>query len=200
MKVFSFYDFSVPSIFYFLSLELPYELYLNEGRCCNKRTPFHLCTLKLFTSCYLGKEVLLKMILVLEKSLMFSPKILFEPCLDLRMTMRMRFYYKFFANIFFKKRHPGKLHFTFPHQANMVVFIEGGYCIFPPKVFLFICAHYVILLNFLKSFFLVVVLYFLVVFWPWLLLSPLFWLFGHQHIELSMVLPTFQQLHCLLFF
>ena len=103
MKVFSLYDFSVPSIFYFLSLELPYELYLNEGRCCNKRTPFHLCTLKLFTSCYLGKEVLLKMILVLEKSLMFSPKILFEPCLDLRMTMRMRFYYKFFANIFLKK-------------------------------------------------------------------------------------------------
>ena len=48
----------------------------------------------------------------------------------------------------------------------MVVFIEGGYCIFPPKLFLFICAPYVILLNFLKSFFLVVVLYFLVVFWP----------------------------------
>lgn len=30
---------------------------------------------------------------------------------------------------YLKKRLPGKLHFTFPHQANMVVFIEGGYCI-----------------------------------------------------------------------
>ena len=82
----------------------------------------------------------------------------------------------------------------------MVVFIEGGYCIFPPKLCLLMCTHYLILLNFFKSFFLVVVLYFLVVFWPWLRLSLhpfLFWLFGHQHIELSMVLPTFQQLHCL---
>ena len=104
------------------------------------------------------------MILVLEKSMMFSQIILCEPCLDLRMTMRMRFYFKFFCKYFFKKRHPGKLHFTFPQQANMVVFIEGGYCIFPPKLFLLMCAHYIILLNFLKSFFLVVVLYFLVVF------------------------------------
>ena len=140
------------------------------------------------------------MISVLEKSLMFSPKILFEPCLDLRMTMRIKFYFKFFCKYFFSKRHPGKLHFTFPHEANMVVFIEVGYGIFPPKLFLFTCAHYLILLNFLNSFFLVFVLYFLFVFWPLLLLSLhpfLFWLFGYQHIELSVVLPTFQQLHCL---
>ena len=142
MKVFSLFDFGVPSIFRFPSLELPQELYLNEGRYCNKRTPFHLRILKAFTSYYWGKEVLEKMILILEKSLMFSQKILYEPCLDLRMTMRMRFYFKFFANIFFKKTHPGKLHFTFPDQANMVVFIEGGYCIFPPKLCLFMCAHH----------------------------------------------------------
>ena len=164
MKVFSLYDFGIPSIFHFPSLEIPQELCLNEGRCCNKRPPFHVRILRVFYSCYSGKEVLEKMILVLEKSMIFSQKILCEPCLDLRMTMRMRFTLSFFANIFFFKRHPGKLHFTFPHQANMVAFIEGGYCIFPPKLFLFICAPYVILLNFLKSFFLVVVLYFLVVF------------------------------------
>lgn len=102
---------------------------------------------------------------------MFSPKILFEPCLDLRMTMRIKLYFKFFCKYFFLKRHPGKLHFTFPHQANMVVFIKVGYGIFPPKLFLFMCAHYLILLNFLNSFFLVFVLYFLVVFWPLLILS-----------------------------
>ena len=152
MKVFSLYDFGVPSIFHFPSLELPQELCLNEGRYCNKRTPFHLRILKVFTSCSWGKEVLEKMISVLEKSLMFSPKILFEPCLDLRMTMRIKFYFKFFCKYFFKKRHPGKLHFTFPHQANMVLFIEVGYGIFPPKLFLFMCVHYLILLNFLNSF------------------------------------------------
>ena len=103
MKVFSLYDFGVPSIFHFPSLELPQELCLNEGRYCNKRTPFHLRILKVFTSCSWGKEVLEKMISVLEKSLMFSPKILFEPCLDLRMTMRIKFYFKFLANIFLKK-------------------------------------------------------------------------------------------------
>ena len=103
MKVFSLYDFGVPSIFHFPSLELPQELCLNEGRYCNKRTPFHLCILKVFTSCSWGKEVLEKMISVLEKSLMFSPKILFEPCLDLRMTMRIKFYVKFFCKYFFKK-------------------------------------------------------------------------------------------------
>ena len=43
------------------------------------------------------------MILVLEKSLMFSQKILREPCLDLRMTKRVRFYFKFFCKYFLKK-------------------------------------------------------------------------------------------------
>jgi len=36
-------------------------------------------TLKVFTSCYWEKEVLGKLILVLEKSLIFSQKILYEP-------------------------------------------------------------------------------------------------------------------------
>ena len=103
MKVFSLYDFGVPSIFHFPSLEIPQELCLNEGRCCNKRPPFHIRILRVFYSCYSGKEVLEKMILVLEKSMIFSQKILCEPCLDLRMTMRMRFTLSFFANIFFLK-------------------------------------------------------------------------------------------------
>ena len=103
MKVFSLYDFGVPSIFHFPSLEIPQELCLNEGRCCNKRPPFHVRILRVFYSCYSGKEVLEKMILVLEKSMIFSQKILCEPCLDLRMTMRMRFTLSFFANIFFLK-------------------------------------------------------------------------------------------------
>ena len=103
MKVFSLYDFGVPSIFHFPSLEIPQELCLNEGRCCNKRPPFHIRILRVFYSCYSGKEVLEKMILVLEKSMIFSQKILCEPCLDLRMTMRMRFTLSFFANIFFFK-------------------------------------------------------------------------------------------------
>ena len=38
------------------------------------------CILKVFFSCYWGKEVVEKMILVLEKSLIFSQKILSEPC------------------------------------------------------------------------------------------------------------------------
>ena len=37
-------------------------------------------TLKVSTSCYWGKEVLEKIMLVLEKPLIFSPKILYEPC------------------------------------------------------------------------------------------------------------------------
>ena len=103
MKMFSLYDFGVPSIFHFPSLEIPQELCLNEGRCCNKRPPFHVRILRVFYSCFNGKEVLEKMILVLEKSMIFSQKFLCEPCLDLRMTMRMRFTLSFFANIFFLK-------------------------------------------------------------------------------------------------
>ena len=43
---------------------------------------------KVFTSCYWGKEVLEKMILVLEKSLIFSPKRLYEPCEPYARTIR----------------------------------------------------------------------------------------------------------------
>ena len=65
MKVFS-YDLGVPSIVHF-RLFVPQELCLNEGRYnCNKGPP---STLKVFTSSYWGKEVLEKIILVLEKSL-----------------------------------------------------------------------------------------------------------------------------------
>ena len=69
MKVFS-YDFGVAGIVHFPL----FEVY------CNKRTPLHLCILKVFTSCYCGKEVLEKIIWVLEKCLIFSPKILYGPC------------------------------------------------------------------------------------------------------------------------
>ena len=58
---------------YFIFCYLKYpndELCLNEGRYCNKQTPLHLF-LKVFTSYYFGKEVLEKMILVPEKSLIF---------------------------------------------------------------------------------------------------------------------------------
>ena len=44
-------------------------------------------TLKVFTSCYWGEEVLEKVILVLEKSLIFSQKILY----DLRKRMLNNF-------------------------------------------------------------------------------------------------------------
>ena len=41
MKVFS-YDFGVPGIVNFPLFEVPQEECLNEGRYCNKQTPFHL--------------------------------------------------------------------------------------------------------------------------------------------------------------
>ena len=84
MQVFS-YGFGGLSIVHFLLFEVAYELCLNEGRYCNKRTPLHLCILKVFTSCYWGKEVLQKVMLVLEKSLLFSQKILCEPCVPFYM-------------------------------------------------------------------------------------------------------------------
>ena len=80
MKVFS-YDFGVPGIVHFLLFEVPQVSCLNEGRYCNKRPPLHLHTVKVFTSYYWGKEVLEKMILVLEKSLTFSKNILYKPCI-----------------------------------------------------------------------------------------------------------------------
>ena len=80
MKVFS-YDFGVPGIVHFLLFEVPQVSCLNEGKYCNKRPPFHLHIVKVFTSYYWGKEVLEKMILVLEKSLIFSQRILYKPCI-----------------------------------------------------------------------------------------------------------------------
>ena len=81
MKVFS-YDFGVSDIVHFPLFEVPWELCLNEGRYCNKQTPLYLLISS--TSCYWGKEVLEKMILVLIspwKVLDFFPqKILYEPC------------------------------------------------------------------------------------------------------------------------
>ena len=76
MKVFS-YDFGVAGIVHFPLFEVPQEPCLNEGRYCNKQTPLNLCILKVFTSCYWGKEVLEKIVLVLEKPLIFSQKILY---------------------------------------------------------------------------------------------------------------------------
>ena len=77
------YDFGVSSIVHFLLFEVPYELCRNEERYCNKPTPLHPLILKVLTSYYFGKEVLEKMILVLEKSLIFSQKLLYEPCMYL---------------------------------------------------------------------------------------------------------------------
>ena len=78
MSAFSLYDFGVPGIVHFQLFEVPQEPCLNEVRYCNNRLPPpplpHLRILKVFTSCYWGKRVLEKMILVLEKSLIFPKK------------------------------------------------------------------------------------------------------------------------------
>ena len=73
MKVFS-YDFNVPGIVHFLLFEVPKEPCLNEERCCNKWTLLHWRILKVFTSCYWGKEVLEKMIVRSLKSPWFFPR------------------------------------------------------------------------------------------------------------------------------
>ena len=51
-------DFGVPGIVHFLLFEVPWEPCLNEGRYYNKRSPFHLRMLKVFTSCYWEKKFL----------------------------------------------------------------------------------------------------------------------------------------------
>ena len=68
-----------------------------------REPPSTYTILKVFTSCYWGKEVLEKMILVLEKSLIFFPKnsvwtvFSFEDEDD----YEVRFYFKFFCKYFF---------------------------------------------------------------------------------------------------
>ena len=55
MEVFS-YDFGVPGIVHFPLFEVPLDLYLNEGRYCNKQIPLQLRILKVFTSCFMLLE------------------------------------------------------------------------------------------------------------------------------------------------
>ena len=76
MKVFS-YDFGVPGIVNFSLFEVPLELCFNRGRYCNKWTPpppAHFKGIYFMLQVYWGKEVLEKMIWVLEKSLFFSKR------------------------------------------------------------------------------------------------------------------------------
>ena len=55
MEVFS-YDFGAPGIVHFPLFEVPLELYLNEGRYCNKQVPLQLRILKVFTSWFMLLE------------------------------------------------------------------------------------------------------------------------------------------------
>ena len=92
-----------PAYFIFHHLNYPRNRAVMKAGIAIREPPSTYTILKVFTSCYWGKEVLEKMILVLEKSLIFFPKnsvwtvFSFEDEDD----YEVRFYFKFFCFFFF---------------------------------------------------------------------------------------------------
>ena len=94
-----------PAYFIFHHLNYPRNRAVMKAGIAIREPPSTYTILKVFTSCYWRKEVLEKMILVLEKSLIFFPKnsvwtvFSFEDEDD----YEVRFYFKFFCKYFFKQ-------------------------------------------------------------------------------------------------